>query len=183
MRARKDDNRKKEMGSGWKTSRESQNAAQRTSHQLSRCLNVLTKRPFLSIFGHKLIFVIIHVLSEFQFLSFVTIWVIEFCHNMSQFKFWHNFGFVTIWVLSQLEFFKFFHNLSFWVFSQFEFFSFVSIWVFEFYHHLSFWVWSKFGFLSFITIWVFVLITIWVLSFHHNLRFLISSKFLFLSLS
>ena len=29
-----------------KTSRESQNAAQRTSHRLSRCQNVPTKRPF-----------------------------------------------------------------------------------------------------------------------------------------
>ena len=32
-----------------KTSRESQNAAQRTSNQLSRCQNVLTKRHFESI--------------------------------------------------------------------------------------------------------------------------------------
>ena len=33
-----------------KTSQESQNAAQRTSHRLSRCQNVLTKRYFFSFF-------------------------------------------------------------------------------------------------------------------------------------
>ena len=32
--------------SGQKTLRESQNAAKRTSHRLSRCQSVLTKRPF-----------------------------------------------------------------------------------------------------------------------------------------
>ena len=37
--------KKKNHGQLFKTSRELQNAAQRTSHRLSRCQNVLTKRP------------------------------------------------------------------------------------------------------------------------------------------
>ena len=47
-------------------------------------------------------------LSEFEFLSFVRIWVFEF-----------------------------YHNLSFWFLSKFEFTSFVIIWVFEFSHKLG----------------------------------------------
>ena len=143
-----------------KASQESQNAAQRTLHQLSRCQNVLTKRPFKICHNS----------------SVVTIWK-RFCHNMrkvlSQFEF---LSFVTIWVWSQFEFFgfnkylvsEFCHNLSFWVVitiwvfechpnlncqvsSQFEFLSFIT---------MSFWVSSQFEFLSFIIIWV---------EFHHNL--------------
>ena len=99
------------------------------------------------------------LLTQFEFLSFVTIWV---------------FKFVTIWVL------KFCHNLSchilsfsvfsltIWVLSWFEFLSFVTIWDFEFCHRLSFWVFHHFS-LSFITIWVFEC--------HHNLSFWVSSQF------
>ena len=101
--------------------------------------------------------------------SFDTIWVFEFCHNLSCHILSH-WLFVKIWVLSQFEFFSLitiwvfeFHQnssfwvssyLSFWVSSQFEFLSFITIWIFEFYHNLSFWNSSQFEFLSFITIWV-----------------------------
>ena len=79
--------------------------------------------------------------------SFVTIWVFEFCHNLS-FK-----------VLSQFVFLRF---VTIWVFSQFEFLSLVTIWVlsfatirfFEFCHYLSFQVLSQFEFSSFVTFWV-----------------------------
>ena len=107
------------------TSRESQNAAQRTSYRWSRCQNVLTKRNCR------------------LYSSFVTILVFEFCHKLSS------------WVLSQFEFLSFVTIWFFWVSSQFEFLSFITIWVFEFYHNLSFWVSSQLVFLSFITIWVF----------------------------
>ena len=155
-----------------------------------------------------LLIIIIHILSQFEFCSFVTIWVLEFCHHLrywvlSQFElshfkllifFFFTIWAVTIWVLSQL---KVCHNLSFitiWVLSQLEFchsLSFVIFWFFEFCHKGSF---------SFITIWVvkfclnlslwvssqFVLlswITIWVFKFHHVLSFLfISSQFDYLSL-
>ena len=88
---------------------------------------------------HNLRFEVCHhlffwVLSQFQFLSLVTI------------RFF--FSFVTIWV------FEFGHNLCFLVSSQFEVFSFVTIWVFEFCPNLSFWVLSQFVFLCFVTIWV-----------------------------
>ena len=58
------------------TSPESQNAAQRSSHRLSRCQNVLTKIPFYSSFSSdKLRFVIIQGFfrTQFEFLTFVTI--------------------------------------------------------------------------------------------------------------
>ena len=52
----------------------------------------------------------------------VTIWVFEFCHNLSfrdlsqfVFDFCHNLSF---WVWSQFDFFYFCHNLSFWVFAK-----------------------------------------------------------------
>ena len=110
---------------------------------------LLLKDHIKLFFRHKLRFVIIEVLSQFEFLRFVTNWVLEFCHNLTQFEFlvwsqfesyhilsfvtiWscHNLSFVTILVLSQLElffFFKFCHNLSLRVLSQLEFLSFVTI--------------------------------------------------------
>ena len=54
------------------------------------------------------------VVLQFEFLSYVTIWVFEF--------------FLTIWV------FEYFHNFGFWVLSQFELSSFVFIWFFCFCH-------------------------------------------------
>ena len=116
----------------YKTSRESQNATQRTSLQLSRCQNVFTKILFLKFF--LLLFILrffsyfkfchnlnFWVFLQFEFLSFVTIWV------LSQLEFCHNSSFVKIWVFGQ--------NLSL---SHFEFLNFITNWVFEFYHHLSF---------------------------------------------
>ena len=91
-----------------KTSRESQNAAQRTSHPLSRCQNFLTKRPF------KLVFLLTN--WDLYNSSFVTIWE----------KFGHNLNF---WVLSQFEFGNILRFLSFvtiLILSQFDFFSFVT---------------------------------------------------------
>ena len=79
---------------------DSQNAAQRTFHLLSRCQNDITKRPFLiGLLVHKLIFFKIQVLPQFYFF--------EFCHNLSfcvlsKFVF---LSFVTIWVLSHFDFF------------------------------------------------------------------------------
>ena len=93
-----------------KTSRESQNGAKRTSHQLSSCQNVLTKGPF------KLVFLLIN--GIFHKSSFATI-LKKFCHNLS------------FWVLSKFEvkfwFLEFCHNLSF-----------VTILVVEFCNILSF---------------------------------------------
>ena len=77
-------------------------------------------------------FVTSWVLSHFEFLSFVTMWVFEFCHN-----------------------------LSFRVLSQFEFLSLITIWVFKFHHKLGFWVLSQFEILRFITIWVWVWVFLW----------------------
>ena len=92
------------------------------------------------------------VLSEFEFLSFVTILFVEFCHKLS------------FWVLSQVGFFSFVtigvfsfcHKLSFRDLSPFKSLRFVTnssfsvlffaIWDFEFCHNLSFWVWSQFEF-------------------------------------
>ena len=81
-------------------------------HNLSSVLLVFE----LSRFGT------IWAVSQFKFLSFVTIWVFKFCHKMS-FKFFHNLGLVTtlVFELSHL-------SLSFvtiWV---------VTIWVFALSH-------------------------------------------------
>ena len=111
---------------------ELQNAAQKTFYRLSRCQNVLTKRPYLICFSsQKLRFVIFQVLSLFE-KSFVIVWVFEFCHILS----------LVIFLVIE-----FCHNLSFWFLSHFEFLSFVPIWAFDFL--------SQFDFLSFITIWFF----------------------------
>ena len=92
----------------------------------------VTKRPFLISFSsHKLRFVIIQVWSQLK-KSFVTLCVLEFCHNLSL---------VIFWVI------QFCHTVSFWVCYIFEFLSLATIWVFEFL--------SQFEFLSFITIWFF----------------------------
>ena len=85
-----------------------------------------------------------------EFLSFVTIWVFEFCQN----------NFFLLFELS--------HNLCFWVLSQFKFLSFVTIWFFEFCHNLTFQVLSQYVFLSFVTIGVF--------KFCHYLRFWVCHK-------
>ena len=74
-------------------------------------------------FSHKLRFVTIQVLSQVQFLSHVTIWVFEFCHNLS------------FWVLSQLQFLSltrcdFLSFIIIFFSSQFDFFSFDSVKVF-----------------------------------------------------
>ena len=90
---------------------------------------------------------------QFEFLSFVTIWVLSF---------------VTI------SFFKFCHNLSFWILSHLEFLFLVSVSVFEFCQNLSFWVLSQFEFLSLVTIWVF-----WFFS--HILSFRVLSQFFFIT--
>ena len=55
---------------------------------------------------------------QLSLVSFVTIWVFDFCHNQS------------FWVLSQFEFLIF---DTIWVLNL------VTIWVFEFCHNLSFW--------------------------------------------
>ena len=136
---------------------------------LSRCQNLLTKDFFKLVFLLKLRFVIFLVLSHFE-KSFVTIWVFDFCQNLSLVTFWvigccHNLSIVRIWVL------KFCYIMSFWVLSQF--------WFLSFYHSLSFQVSSQLEFLSFIIMSFGVssqfeflrFITIWVLEFHQNLSF------------
>ena len=88
-------------------------------------------------------------LSQYEFLSFVTIRVFEFCHILSFFKFCHNLSF---WVLSQFEFltlvtisvFDFCQNLIFWFLSQlefwwhFRFFNISVLMMFQFWWHLSY---------------------------------------------
>ena len=115
-----------------KTSQKSQNAAERTSHRLSRCQNVPTKIPFY-IFFSLTIYVFL-VLSYFEFLSFATIWFLSYwvfffifsfpCRFLSNLDFCQNWTFVTVWVLWQLEFchnLSFFNCLSFLVLSHFDF--------------------------------------------------------------
>ena len=84
------------------------------------------------------------VLSQFEFLSFMRIWVFQFHHNLSL-SFYHYssffsvssdfefLGFIRIWVL------EFHQNLSFWV---------IRIWV-EIHQNVSFWVSSEFEFFWF----------------------------------
>ena len=117
------------------------------------------------------------VLSNFQFLSFVTFWLLTF---------------VTFWVSMFCKFW-FCLFLSFFMFSSFvtfRVFDFVSFWVFEFCHNLSFWGLSYIVFLSFVTFWFFLLhfefhsifssnfefltfVIIWVFEFCHILSFLV----------
>ena len=97
-----------------------QNASLSISHQLSRCQVVPTKPIFKN-------FVINWVFSQIEFFFVVTIWVFEFCHNLS-WEFCQNLSFWVLWqfkgcVLSQFESLGFFtinfclfcFNLSFWV--------------------------------------------------------------------
>ena len=151
-----------------------QNAAQSKSHRLSRHQVILTKRLFLSFEIEYCQSLSFWVWSELKLLGFVTIWVLEFCHNLifldfSQFEFWefcHNLSILTIWVVEfvAILFFEFCRYVSFvtiwgfWDLSQFQFLSCVAIWVFkfchnssfEFCHNLSFWFFSQFQFLSFV---------------------------------
>ena len=108
----------------------------------------------------RMVTIWVWVLSQFEFLSFITNWVLEFCHHSS---FWVS---SQLWVL--------------WVWSQFEFLSYITIWAYKFDHNLSFWVWSQFEFLSFVTVWIFLVlslfdflsfITIWFFEFHRKLSF------------
>ena len=66
-----------------------------TSHQLSRCQVVLTRSIFSFSFLRN------WIMSQFEFLSFITIGFLKFCHNLS---------FVTNrWLeLSQFHFYNFF---------------------------------------------------------------------------
>ena len=96
------------------------------------------------------------VLLQFEYSSFVAIWVFEFCHNLSC-EFCHNLSC------------KFCHNFSFWILSHLKCLCLVSVSVFEFCHNLSFRVLSQLEFLSFVTIRVFrFFFTIWVFQFCHN---------------
>ena len=139
-----------------------QKAAQRTSNRLSRCQVVLTKRLFWS-------FVINWVLSPNEFchpLSFVTICLFEFCHNLICWVL-SQFELVTIWAFNNLSC----QDLSFvtiWVFEDCQNLSFVTIWVFKTCYNLKVWVWSQFEFLSLVTIWVLSWVTILVFEFCHN---------------
>ena len=121
-------------------------AASNISHRLSMCQVVHNKRLLSEI-----VFWL-----EFEFMSFVIIWVVEFCHNLScrilsQFEF---LKLVKLWVefcpnssfrvLLQLHFLFIFCNyLSFW------FWVFVTVCVFEFFHNFSLWVLSQFNLISF----------------------------------
>ena len=120
------------------------------------------------------------VLSQFEFLSFVTILrttkinnkiniVTEcFCHYCQNCHYSHYCHYCL--------------NCPYRVLSQFEllslvttcfFLCFFTIKVFEFCHHFSFWVLSLFVFLSFVTIWFF--------EFCHNFSFWVLSQFELLS--
>ena len=101
----------------------------------------VTVRVFDLLQFEFLSFVIIWVLS------FVTIWVMEFAHNLS--LSFSQFGFCEI-----LSFFlTLCHNFSFWALSQFEFC-----------HNLTFF----FNFCHSFNFWVFFLLTISVFEFCHN---------------
>ena len=89
------------------------------SRDLSKIVSVL-----LSALVNR--FFVSHMRNFFSHnLSYVTIWVFEFCHNFS------------FWVVTILVF-EFHHNVSVWISSQFEVFSFITIWVFEIDHNLGF---------------------------------------------
>ena len=122
-------------------------------------------------------------------MSFITISVFEFHHNLSYYFFLH------------FDFLSFHHNLRFLISSRFDFLSLITIWVFTF---ITIWAFecrlfkSRFEFLSFITIlcfyyhqnwsfWVstqfeyFKFITTWAFEFYNNLSFWVSSQFDLLS--
>ena len=95
-------------------------------------------------------YVKIQVLSQFEFLSYVIIWVLEFCHNLSfsQYEFCHNLSCVTIWVVQPFELCNHLSFVTIWV-----------LWPFEFCDHLSFLknlnlIFFLLHNMSFVTIWV-----------------------------
>ena len=103
----------------------SQMAVSNTSHRLLRCQVVLNKRLFVK----KLFFWL-----EFDFLSVVTIWVVEFCHNLSCWmsSYFEFLKFVKLWV-------EFYLNSSCWVYFQFKLLSFVTNSVFKLWNNFIFW--------------------------------------------
>ena len=148
-----------------KTLGESQNAAQRTSHRLSRFQNLLLKDPFKVCSLLELRFVIFKVLSQLECMSFfqnlssqvlsqfefyhilsffllLTIWV------LSYFECCHIVNFV-IWVLSQFEFCQNLRLVTIGVLSQLEFLIFLTIIVFKFGQNLSW---------SFVNIWFYLVL-------------------------
>ena len=139
--------------------------ASKTSHRLSSCQVVLNKRPLSEtgfLYYQNLSF---WVLSQFESLSFVTIWVVDICHSLSFWKLSNFelsfvpiqvFEFLSCWILSHIEFLKFVKlwvefcpNLSFWVMLQFKFLSFGTNKNFEFCNNISFWAFSQFLFSEF----------------------------------
>ena len=100
------------------------------------------------------------VLTQFEFLRFVTFWVIEFCYNLSFVPTW---GFVfscylRFLVLTLFEYliffiFDFLSFVAIWVLWLFDILRFVTVSVFEICHNLSFWVVSQFeSYLSFLIV-------------------------------
>ena len=88
------------------------NAAQSSSHLLSRCQVIFEFCRNLIFLNFLAMWVLLHI----EILSFVTIWLVTFRHNLS------------FWVLSQFEFLSFF---------RINFFP-LKIWVLEFCRNLSF---------------------------------------------
>ena len=164
------------------------------------CVWVLSQYPYLLVLYQ-------FELSLFDFLSFVKVWVLDFCANLIFLSFgaiwvfefcyylifFYNLSFwvlskLTFWVLSQFELENIFDNFSFWILSHFLFFSFVRfnflIWfllLFEFLscNNLNSWVLSQFEFCHILSFWV--LTQFEVLSFKNTLFFLVLSQFEFLS--
>ena len=104
----------------------SQNTAHSTYHQLSTCHVALTQKFvifFLEIEWSGILSQFEYiVLSKYEILHFLTIWVFEFSHSL---------GFVAIFIFWVIIFsvFEFGGNLSFSV---------VTFWMFEFCHYFSF---------------------------------------------
>ena len=67
-------------------------AASNTSHRFSRCQVVLNKRRWSDIV----------ILSRIGVFSFFTIWVVDFCHNLSFWN-WSNFEFLQVKFLVLLQ--------------------------------------------------------------------------------
>ena len=104
--------------------------------------------------------ILVFFLSKLYFLSFVTIGVFEFCHNLNfwvfshilSFEFGQSLSFMTLWVFEfvTIGVSKFYQKFNFWVLLQFEFLSFVAFWVYEFFSsNLSFQHLSQYDFFSF----------------------------------
>ena len=119
-------------------------------------------------------------------MSFVTDWVLEFCHNLS-FWVYHNWSFLSFvtlrffWLGCYLNFehifffsisqFLSFVTISVWKeLSTLDLFSFATYEIFNF-HNTSFWVLPCFEFLSCYT-WIFSFVTFnFLFFFCHNLDF------------